>query len=114
MEMIKEEAAINKIVLWFGKTKPNQKEIEAMKTEKIVWLKTLSESKVTCYEESKRLLCKIEMEAEKLKTSVICGEFPSYLLQQLFHARNDNGHLSFRMPWNYANSKTIFVEVGRI
>lgn len=114
MEVIKEETAINKIVLWFGKTKPNKKEIEAMKTEKITCLKTLSESKVTCYEESKRLLCKIEMEAERLGASVICGEFPSYLLQQLYNARNDNGHLSFRMPWDYMNCKTIFVEVGRI
>ena len=114
MEMIKEETAINKIVLWFGKRKPNEKEIEAMKTEKIVWLKTLSESKVTCYEESKRLLCKIEMETERLETSVICGEFPAYLLQQLYNARNDKGKLSFRMAWNYINGKTIFVEVGKI
>lgn len=114
MEIIKEETAINKIVLWFGKNKPNKKEIEAMKTEKITWLKTLSESKITCYEESKRLLCKIETEAERLGASVICGEFPAYLLQQLYNSRNDNGHLSFRMPWNYANSKTIFVEVGKI
>lgn len=114
MEMIKEETAINKIVLWFGKTKPNKKEIEAMKTEKITWLKTLSESKITCYEESKRLLCKIEMEAERVGAYIICGEFPAYLMQQLYNARNDNGKLSFRMAWNYANSKTIFVEVGRI
>lgn len=113
MEMIK-ETAINNIVIWFGKTKPNKKEIEAMKTEKIVWLKTLSESKITCYEESKRLLCKIEMEAERLGASVIYGEFPAYLLQQLFNSRNENGHLSFKMPWDYTNGKTIFVEVGKI
>lgn len=101
-------------VLWFGKNKPNQKEIEAMKTEKIIWLKTLSESKVTCYEESRCLLLKIEMEAVRLGASIVCGEFPSYLLQQLFHARNDKGKLSFRMAWEYMNGKTIFVEVGRI
>lgn len=101
-------------VLWFGKNKPNKEEIEAMNAEKITWLKTLSESKITCYEESRRLILKIEMEAVRLGATVICGEFPSYLLQQLFHARNDNGHLSFRMPWNYANTKIIFVEVGRI
>lgn len=112
--MIKEETAINKIVLWFGKTKPNKKETEAMKTEKIVWLKTLSESKITCYEESKRLLCKIEMEAERLGASIIYGEFPSYLLQQLYNARNDKGKLSFKMAWDYMNDKAIFVEVGRI
>lgn len=113
MEMIK-KTAINNIVIWFGKNKPNQKEIEAMNAEKITWLKTLSGAKITCYEESKRLLCKIEMEAERLGASVICGEFPAYLLQQLYNSRNDNGHLSFRMPWDYTNCKTIFVEVGRI
>lgn len=101
-------------VLWFGKNKPNQKEIEAMKTEKITWLKTLSESKITCYEESRWLLCKIEMEAVRLGASVVCGEFPAYLLQQLYHSRNDNGKLSFRMPWDYTKYKTIFLEVGRI
>lgn len=113
MEVIKEKTEINNIVLWFG-NKPNKKEIAAMKAEKIIWLKTLSESKVTCYEESKRLLCNIEMEAERAGASIICGEFPSYLLQQLYNARNENGKLSFRMPWNYANKKVIFVEVGRI
>lgn len=114
MEVVKSETAFERMVIWFGKTKPNKKEIEAMKTEKITWLKTLSESKITCYEESKRLLCKIEMEAERLGASIICGEFPSYLLQQLYNARNDKGKLSFRMAWNYINGKTIFVEVGKI
>lgn len=114
MEVIKEETAFERMVIWFGKTKPNEKEIEAMNAEKITWLKTLSGSKITCYEESKRLLCKIEMEAERLGASIIFGEFPSYLLQQLYNARNDNGHLSFKMAWNYINGKTIFVEVGKI
>lgn len=101
-------------VLWFGKRKPNEKEIEALPSRNITWLKTLSESKVTCYEESRCLLLKIEMEAVRLGASAVCGEFTSYLLQQLFHARNDKGKLSFRMPWDYMSGKTIFVEVGRI
>lgn len=114
MEVVKSETAFERMVIWFGKNKPNEKEIEAMNAEKITWLKTLSESKITCYEESKRLLCKIEMEAERLGASIIYGEFPAYLLQQLYNARNDKGKLSFRMAWNYINGKTIFVEVGRI
>ena len=114
MEVVKSETAFERMVIWFGKNKPNEKEIEAMKTEKITWLKTLSESKITCYEESKRLLCKIEMEAERLGASNVFGEFPSYLLQQLYNARNDKGKLSFKMAWNYINGKTIFVEVGKI
>lgn len=114
MEVVKSETVFERVVIWFGKSKPNKKEIEAMRARNITWLKTLSESKITCYEEAKRLLCNIEIKAERLGATVICGEFPAYLLQQLFHARNNNGKLSFRMAWNYANTKIIFLEVGRI
>lgn len=114
MEVTKEKKAFNKIVLWFGKNKPSHKEIEAMNAEKIAWLKTLSEHKVTCYEESRWLILKIEIEAVRLGASIVCGEFPAYLLLQLYSQRNDKGKLSFRMAWDYMNGKTIFVEVGRI
>lgn len=109
-----EQSTREPVVLWFGKRKPNEKEIDALPSRNITWLKTLSESKVTCYEESRLLLLKIEIEAVRLGAHIVCGEFPSYLLQQLFHARNDKGKLSFGMAWDYMNGKTIFVEVGRI